>query len=366
MTENDMLARSLSELEDSIYFASPSRLPDRLQSQILEIAPGSLRIGAPGTVDLSKQEALPVLYVAGDSQEHRALVPPDLNVALLAVDLDRGTLRMTEAFPLDPSKTYPTKPARKRPSFLPRISAGPVAGPGGIAPPPTMPDSVAQSWLDFRKLGAVEWFPRRYALRVIRFDQISNAALVELVDPQQPSSVSGFPADVAQEIELAAHRTNAIEGGVARFKRSDASPKLDRPGAALFAPSQIYSGESPIAIHGAAKLALGGGMIVDPDLLEKEPTEAHIYEDDLPQAVVTVTLLVAEIDRVPARSIELRIPVDKGNAVEQGSAIDVAFSLDLHDALGGPLANGTYFLYLVAGEHVSGPHRLDVGEPPPL
>lgn len=362
MDENDEILHELARLEDRVYFQQPSQLPEPLRSTVLGISIGAVCLGAPVNTNLAKQDSLPLLLVMGDTDARSELVSSVRNTALIAVDLERGAAQSVAAFPVDPTKTTKPRPAAETPRVLPPDFGNPLErepGPGGRRRRRPTPDSITQTWLDARALGALEWVSGRHALRVLELDRFSNSAVVTLVDPAGPAPVAGVPADIAFEIEQRARRANAIPAGLGNFLRGVKTPALPGPGAAFTLDAEIHVGARTVPFHGAARLTFGEGMRVDPELFEVEP-EAGIEEEDLPQAIIPVNVLIAELDVVPPRMVEVMIPYTGEWPLETGSHVDVAFSLDLAEALGSPLQTGTYFVYLIAGEHMAGPRRLDV------
>jgi hypothetical protein len=362
MEETHPVVRGLEGLTDDVYYEQPDQLPEPLASAILAIGPGSLFLGGPKKTDLSVQATLPLQLVSGDSLAREKYVAPERNTGFLVVDLATGSARCTGAFPPDTSKTENVVPATGRSAPLPKdfgTTPDPKPSPPGEPPPPPVaPDFIEQAWIDARAIEAVAWSPGRYAIRVIELERTSNMVVATLVDPKSTNTPPGFPADVAVELEADARRANSEPDGSRAFTRGAETPVLSGPGAAFSMDSKISIKGGPIEFRGTARFPLGASMLVDPKSFAEQEPEPPILEADLPQAIVPVSILVTEVGRMPPRLHEVRVPYSTGGELRAGDEVDVAFALDLNE-VAGPFGRGTYFVYLVAGEHIAGPQRVD-------
>ncbi|MBK9386835.1 MAG: hypothetical protein IPN34_18630 [Planctomycetes bacterium] len=361
----DAILEALAEIGDATYRQKPELLPSEIQQRLRQVPPRVLRLGAPKAIDLAQGAALPLLYLSGETEQLLELVPPRDNTALCAVDLEDGRANVEPAFPADPRKTEAPEAPRAKPQPFPTLEA-PAPQPPSEDPddPPPFPErahAIGQMWLDACALGVAESRAGRFALRVQCFDRASNVVRVELRQGEQAlPPTPGFPADLARDLELATRREEELSLPPRRFARGDATPKLAGEGAALAFAPRIKVGEKRFEVHGALKLALPPGAIVDPRRRAKEGDTADIPAQDLPAAVVRAYVSVATLDVPRPRLVEVQIPVRAPKPLAAGSPVELAFTLDLHDALGGALPAGTYFLALIAGEHMSAPQRLDV------
>ncbi|MBL8896544.1 MAG: hypothetical protein JNM84_02900 [Planctomycetes bacterium] len=362
----DAILEALAEIGDATYRQKPELLPSEIQQRLRQVPPRALRLGAPKRIDLAQGAALPLLYLSGETETLLELVPPPDNTALCAVDLEEGTATVEPAFPVDPRKTDAPEAPRAKPQPFPALET-PAPPPPSEDPddPPPFPErahAVGQVWLDACALGVVEARAGRFALRVQCFDRASNVVRVELRQGEQAlPPTPGFPADLARELELATRREEELSLPPRRFARSDSTPKLAGAGVALAFAPKLRSGEKRFEVHAALQLVLPPGAIVDPRRRAKPDQSAEIPAQDLPAAVVRAYVAIATLDVPRPRLVEVLIPVRAPKTLAAGAPVELAFTLDLYDAIGGALPAGTYFLALIAGEHMSAPQRLDVG-----
>jgi hypothetical protein len=364
-TMQDAILGALAEIGDATYRQKPELLPSEIQQRLRQVPPRVLRLGAPQRVDLAQSAALPLLYLSGETERLLELVPPPSNTALIAVDLADGRASVEPAFPADPRKTEAPEAPRAKPKPFPALEVPPPPPPSNDPDdPPPFPErahAVGQVWLDACELGVVDARPGRFALRAQCFDRASNVVRVELhrgAEPLLPTP--GFPADLARDLELETRREEQLSLPPRRFARSDATPKLAGEGVALAFAPKISVAEKRFEAHGALRLALPPGSLVDPKRRAKQGDTTEIPPQDLPAAVVRAYIQVATLDVPRPRLVEVLIPVRAEKPLAVGASVELAFTLDLYAALEGALPEGTYFLALIAGEHMSAPQRLDV------
>ncbi|MFO1052671.1 MAG: hypothetical protein U1F36_10700 [Planctomycetota bacterium] len=352
---DDPIVREMRQLDDAAWLQMPQPLPPQLQSATGRIADGLVRVGAPARLDVAARSVLPMLVVSGDCAARRALCPPELNTSVIGIDLDSGAAAVVNAFPLDPSKTGEAALERQGPREYPKEGVKP-AGQSRFAAAAGA-EIVGRTWFDAFALGVAERRPGRFALRALTFDRLSNATTVTCFDPRRPATSQGVAADVAAAIEAAARRAEANPAGGLSLRRGADAPAVGSTGCALVVQSEIAVGAPSLRSKGAARVAIGPGMLVDRDRFEDQDKRGRIDDRELPRAVVTVTVLIAELDRAPARAIALHLPCN--GAFRVGDEVEVGFEVDLAE-LTGPLGAGPCYLWLLAGDRVSPAQRLDV------
>lgn len=359
VNQNDK-AEIMIKVDDTVYFEMPAKLPDPLREAVLGVGAGEIRIATPKTIDLKAHKTIPVLFAAGQTEVHSELVPSSLNTTVLSVDLDSGFLQMANAFPIDATKTYPQAPPRTKVKFFPKDLQGvsvEASGPGVPPPPPLPSPSIAQRWLDVLPLEGLNWKPGQYAVRILMYDGISNLALVDVVESEQiEEKVQGYPADKAYAIEMEARRIKSASDIIRSFGARTETPQLGKRGVQVSIPDHVRP-KAEIPLHGAARLSLGAAMIIDPRRFSGEIQT--ISEDDLPGAVVPVSILISALDQVPPIQVEILVPYSEGE-LKEGAEMDIFFSLDLNSCLKEPLSEGTYFVYALAGQYATEAHRIDV------
>jgi hypothetical protein len=253
---------------------------------------------------------------------------PD-NAVAVASDIGRGSVIVRPAFRNDPSKA---------PGPAPKIPSADDAGKDSVVIPPGAGGSAGTAWLDFRALLGLPWRESQLAIRVIAFDEVSNPVLVQLSG--EGSASESFSRGEA--LEIAAN---------AQFAPTGETPSLDSNGVVLsLDANEAAAGTGPLRVHGALRLPLSTQSIVPP------LQWADWFR--LPAAIVKATLLITIKNRTATARMDIAVPIRSDRELQPGEVVDATFSLDLSKDLPVKLSPGSYCIYLIAGEYLSGPHRL--------
>jgi hypothetical protein len=346
MDARDQLSAKLQALPDEVYLRKDRSAVSSLPREALSLRFQGLALGAPRVVDLASTQAVPALLIASRTAARSAELDWHRNAIVMASDVDRGDVFAGEAFVRDPSKAPDTDPRReqRKPAQATPPSQDAARGERGDG------NSAGTAWLDFRDLLKLPAESRRWALRVLYFDEVSNPALVE-VKGKSASPGAMSPDDAAKLV--ARMRSAGHRDGLPRYFRTPETPQLQSAGiAAALGPVAAKGGARQIPLHAAMRLE------VSPQTLIQQAAVAAAPGQRPPAAVLRVMVLVLIKDRnIPVR-IPLEIPVWSDRPLKPGDLVEAVFSIDLADAMPKAAAPGTYQVYVVGGRYLSGPHAL--------
>jgi len=346
MDARDRLTEKLRGLPDEVYLRQDAGAVSSLPREALAQKFKGLALGAPRAVDLASTEAVPALLVLARTAARSAEVDWQRNAIVVASDLDRGEVVAGAAFLPDPSKA---------PERAPRADQ---RAPKAPASPPTDPvraqlgegNSAGTVWLDYRSLLQLPPESRRWALRVLYFDEVSNPALVEVkgkTDGPGPMSADDAVKLVAQM------RSAGTRDGLPRYFRSAETPQLQSAGiAAALGAVAPKGGARQIPLHAAMRLEASPQTLVQPAGAVAASGQRP------PAAVLRAAVLVLVKDRSTPVRIPLEIPVWSDRPLKPGELVEAVFSIDLAAAMPKAAAAGTYQVYVIAGRYLSGPHAL--------
>lgn len=337
----DNNAVTLLKLADADYFHLDEARESRIQLALIAMDDfeGTV-IGAPGKVDVGSQERLPLLWATRKSNLRKWKVVDERNSTVVVSDLGSGRVTLHDAF---------GGPKRLNYHSLPTSAAG---SPGAVRSPRGA--SVSTNMLQLKELANLPWQPGRYAITILMHDWASNTVVLNLV-----RNGTGVGEEAAQAPRISPAKALVVQEkvrGMARaaspaitFSRSDSTPALHGEGIVLAAPERHSLAGRRALVHGAARLHLAPGNIV----------EAH---SAAPQAIVRLAMLVCRIDEPIPRKIDLDIPVETTvRPPKAGDPVTVAFNVDIENALRTRLAPATYQIYVVGNEYLAGPLPLTIG-----
>ncbi len=206
------------------------------------------------------------------------------------------------------------------------------------------------TWLVGVHLGAAASNRARVALERARLDWVDPA--VEALRLERQTARRPAPIDPP-----------ASAPGVS-YRRAPESPRLPPSGEALElrVPRRAAAGQ-PLVVRGALRARVPAGAVVRPDA---EGAPLDVGDPDA-TAVVPVTLVLAGDPVVGPFVVPLRVPAVEplaeplADARGGGGVATAWFALDLlaHPAMKHRTAQ-RYVLWAFAGEHVSGPHELEL------
>jgi hypothetical protein len=299
-------------------------------------SPSGLAIGAPATVDLGRQDgAIPLLVGTRQTGLREWEVEYDQNLRIIISDLSTGKVLMG------------------MPSIMGKREETPEPSMTGAPPNEINAASVVTSVrkFDLGHLFETEWRPTRLAVTAIVFDWVSNTRVVTLKG-----------GELAAEQISPQHPSNFLSSTVA----GKATPRITRAEHAALAIPNTIQRNGPIPVHAAISIPRGRAAVAR----SAEPGDAPLLLASL--------LLVKRDDRRPLK-INLAVPATIhsgparsflkgfGRSREGGSAtpetVEAYFSLDVRTASTEPIQPGTYQVYLVVGDTVSGPYEVTVGAP---
>jgi hypothetical protein len=343
MDARDRLTARIQALPDDVYLRQDDGAIASLPQEALSAGFAGLALGAPRMVDLGSAQVLPALLLTARSEARSAEVNWRRNAIVVASDVDRGEVFAGEAFLPDPSKSpeRDPRPNQRKPAQAPRSSqADALLAQLGHG------DSAGTVWLDFRSLLKLPAENRRWALRVLYFDEVSNPALVAVKGKSGgPGAMSAADADKL----VARIRAAGMRDGLPRYARSPDTPRLESAGVAATLASSASRGR-PIPLHGLMRVELSAPMLVQP-----APSGA---QGKPPGAVLRGAVLVLMKDESTPVRIPLEVPIWSDRPLKAGELAEAAFSIDLARALPSEARAGTFQVYVIAGRHLSGPHAL--------
>jgi len=342
MDSTVMLMEKVAGLADAVYFRRDAAAVAALPGDAALSGFQGVLLGAPRRVDLSRETGLTALLVTGLTASRTASLPFDRNAIIVAVDNDRGTVFAGPAFVTDPSKS--PEPPGAAPAVAPVAPQPPW--PAGMPPPPEA-SSGGTAWLDVSQLLDLPRQEMGLTLRVVYFDQVSNAAGVEQIGA--PAPTTGLSTADALALVARLHAAGRSQHRLPVFKRGPETPALDRPGAA-FVLGRIGS---PLPLHAMLRIQLAPAMLVQPTI-----SAAATAGTPPPAAVLRAAVLVVMRDRNEPHIFPIEVPVWSPKPLAPGQTIDAAFSIDLATLLPPAAMQPGAQVYLLAGRHIAGPRAL--------
>lgn len=263
---------------------------------------------APAEIDVAQRDSLPLLVFQKLSGARLEQVAPINNFTVVVTPLDGGPVY---SGPLFEKTRHVKKPASEREDD----------------------DEVKPKWstsvrrVDLRALLKLPWALGRYIVRVIALDRVSNPVIVKLKgQPQEEPAPLQSPREPPD------------------YRCTPQTPPQVGQGVALAVPTENPAGEPHLMLRGRVKMTL----------VPRPPGAA---------ATLSASLLFARLDVPNPKRLDLQVPVSPEGPSTPGELGQGCFALDLKTAFPSPLAPGDYRIYLFAGEHLTGPHRLVI---PPL
>jgi hypothetical protein len=302
-----------------------------------------LALGAPGTVELGRRDALPVIVLARTSGLRDWEVNIARNTALIAVDLGDGSVR-------------------RRFAFQDRKQRAPANKPGSmVGPRPNKLDAESTSAgvypLEARWLLGLPWLPGTYAITVTVYDWSSNTVVVRLKGPEKEIPVhEPFSLERARQIAVEAQ---AKPTELPHFVKTSANPEVKKEGVALSIPAEIAADAKTVPVFGTVKLKAPPGAVVKPP----EIKGVAVPEPGLPAAVLRAMVTFERKDLPEPPRLSLEIPVFAKLPIKPGEVAEGHFAFDLLKSMEEALPPGEHQVYLIAGAHIDGPHRVIVHPP---
>lgn len=349
MEETEQLLARMRALPDAALRLKDKGAAAGLTTDALRQHFRGLLLAAPRSVDADADPRMTALLLTVRSRARSAALPLRRHAMVSAVDLDRGTVHVAPALPDDPAK----RPVY-RPPGAPAAQSAPAPRPSLSAEDQALLDAVGDGdsadllWLDVGKLLALPAGPGQYLLRIIDFDEVSNAAVMQV----RSKAVAGPGVTLAGAQEVATRARAASQAqGLPRFERGPLTPVLGVPGISLALGSPATQGTARrVPLHGALKVKLTAQQIV--------PRSGAPGAADSPSAIVRATVLVLMKNQSRPMLLPLEIPIWSDHALGSGDVVDAAFVADLSPVLPPQPPAGVYQVYLLSGPYLSGPHAL--------
>jgi hypothetical protein len=338
--QNNDLPAAIPEVPERSYFNFGNDVQLRLMSELSKTSFKGIAIRAPRGIQLDDHSELPVILFSRSTGLRDWEVSFERNSTIVAVDLLSGRIFQGHAF-ASPKK---------------RDFANADLSMEGSRPDKTEAESISTGAekLDVKVLLSLPWHPTRYAITVITHDWVSNTVIVELTSQsgraRRPLGYFSFERAVElNEMEKASSQRNILP----RFSRMPQSPALKAPGVALSVLSQ-GGGPAVLSIYGAVKTAVPLSAIVEFPTLsgvgDREPAR--------PAVVLTGALLIIQKDITQRPRIDVQIPVNTKQALEEGDLVEGFFGLNLSESLPRSSKLGAGFVYFFLGEHFAGPYEI--------
>ncbi len=302
-----------------------------------------LAIACPDTV---RDNSFPVVLLNARRSSRNQQVGGYLNYLLVTSPMARGRASVAPYF------------SRRPPGKKPRPAKPP--------PPPPWPepgeDEATITGVTLEQAGDRLQLPDRgtVAAWVIGWDWVSNRALVRL---ERPGEEGGGSRRYHLDQALALHRRaeDAADGGdTPRYGSSDASPRLEGPGAALALAERWPADQPSLLVHGTVCQELDAGCVVvdrwrEPaaDLVDGEPPPDAA---ELPRAMISASVIVVNYAQINVQQLDVTMPIYAADPLQPGQQVEGSFVLDL--AALQYRVPGPAMVWLVAGELLAGPFPL--------
>ncbi len=352
MDATAQLTQLIGGLPDAVFLQRDAAAVASLPSQAALAGLQGVVIGAPRRVDIKAGQGFSALVLVGRTPSRSRELPWQDNAVLLATDVDRGQSFAAQAFPPDPSKSPPDQPRASKPQ--PQVAA-PAPAPASPIPPPPEASNAGTAWVDLSEVLSLPRRTMRLALRLVYFDQLSNAVLVEQVGEGAPAG----PTPMA-EVQTVFARLAAAGQSVHRlplFTRHAATPAAPRePGIAL-ALGPVGPPGAPVPLHVALRLELTLPMTIDPVRLQGQASVAFV-KNGPPKAVVRAAVLLLRRNSNQPYLVPIEFPLWSERDLHVGETVGAAFSVDLAALLPAAALEDAAQVYVLAGRHVAGPAAL--------
>lgn len=342
MTASATLTRHLDGLADAVLQRRDEAAIDALPLMAARLGFEGMLLAAPKRVDWARDTTLTGLLLSGLTDSRSRALNWHRNTIVLATDLDRGAVYAGSAFPRreDKSPGTPLPPTDELP-------AKPNINPTSAIPPPPEAAAIGTAWMDLAGLLRLPRQTMRLAVRVLYFDQVSNAAQVQAIGVEPPAGPRPMADGLAILGRLAA--SGQRPSGLPVFKRSAQTPEL----ASIGATFRVGRIGSALPLHAALKL-----QATAPMLLRVGEPPASPNARPLPSAIVRATIVLVQRDHPVPVMVPIEFPIWSARPLSPGDPIEAAFSIDLREHVPADALQAGAQLYLAAGPHLAGPIAL--------
>lgn len=295
--------------------------------------------------------SIPLLVLHMRDARRAAQVVGSANEVVLASPLGRGLTAVAALHKPRPDKR-PMVDAQGRPK-------------GPIAPSPDDPNPPRITGATMEDVGERLKLPDagRYALRVLSWDWVSNAVVTTLdrADEDDPPVDLRWSLDDALAVHAPLEAWRRYGAALPTAVRVGASPAVEGEGLALSLPPRWSVGASSVPVYGSLRAALPPEAAVVP-AWRVAPPEGSVAPDPdtLPRALFPATLLLVRLGRLTPVRLDFTLPIYHYAALQAGAVVEGWFGLDLATVDKASLPPGEYCAYLVVGEHLAGPHHVEV------
>jgi hypothetical protein len=340
----DALARELVAIPDAGYGRIDAARLRELRKAAVDRGVEGLALGCPTRITGA---ALPLLVLYARDALRIAEVIGELNELVLAAPLGRGLVAVA---PLRAQRSdkRPMVDAQGRPERP-------------IAPDPDE-EPIKVTTVEVEQVGDRLRLPDvgRYALRVLSWDWASNAAVTTLdrTDDDDPPVDPRWSLDDAHAVHAPLDAWRRYGAPLPTADRMTVSPTVEGLGLALSVPARTVSGAESIPVYGSLRVALPPEAAVVPAWRAAPPEGVDAAA--LPCALFSAALLFVQRDELKPLRVDLTVPVYAAVPAKPGDVVEGWFGINLAQVLRAPLRPGKHCAYLVIGEHLSGPHAVEV------
>jgi hypothetical protein len=271
-----------------------------------------LAIGTPAKVDIARRTTIPVLVASRNNGLRMWEAEFNQNTWIIAADLDSGAVTFGQPFIV----------GKREMQTVPSMS-GPRPDSVGIS---TTYTSVRAA--ELRESCAIEWRPSRLAVTLVYFDRVSNSVRLELAGGE--SEPRALPPLSPTEF-LTVSRTVAPAG-------------LAEQGLAISIPATVAAG-GPVLVRAVVNIPARGAAL-------RSAADGS--------KLLMASLLFLQKDARGMARIDLALPAGLAGPAGAEQTVQSTFALDARGRAGEHDLAGSYLVYFVAGEHVSGPYPLEV------
>ena len=360
MDDSKPLLAEMQALGLDAYLRKDTSTISGLPREALQQNLRGLFLSAPPSLDAQVVQPVPGLLLLVRPETRTKAFPFPLNAVVVATDLDRGVTYAGPAFIADPTKR-------------PYAIAGQESRSATLVPPLPLRSPPEQElleraghglsasfiWLDFAKLLNLPKQAAHYLVRVISYDEFSNAANIDV--QAKAGNGNGWTPAVAQALMDRQSEQRKINGEP-NFERTAKTPANPGPGAVLVLDGPREDGNKRrVWARGSFRLKLTAAMLV------AAPADRNEQPKPSPSAVVPASILLIMKGRPAPVHMHLEVPIISQRALRTGDLVEAIFEVDLAPKLPPKFPADPVQVYLQVGPSLTGPYSLDLssGNRPP-
>jgi hypothetical protein len=361
-TSNNKKVKHMEDIRNELY-ALMDQVPQDQRDPLTDIQKGKIEtyffnkkeftgiaLWTIPEIDIS-DPTLPGLIVAmKDSTRLNKQINVEKNQLLVVAPLDRGAVNTATVYP--PPIKLPIPDADEDEETKETVRSG------------------STQFFDIRSRLVTDLRPGQHAITIIEQDWISNVEVVDITDKKGAEAArqnQGYFLEDAIGFSERMKQKKAV-----LFNHTENNPNVEGEGVKVALPAMIQLNGSEPNVYGAVRLKARKEWIVL-NRLREQPAESQETKDliqkvqdqpdMIPKALVNGTVLFVQPDITSPQRINLQIPIFAKKNIELGEIIDGYFAANLSATFDESLYTDTYWVYLIVGNHIDGPHEVFIDAP---